>query len=233
MPENRRFPYRAAATAPARPGAAGCISGPDSGIVGQERQHEKQAPALARPPGGAPVSAPRTVIFRGLRLALLPLAGISRLQELLARQVLPRRWRLSGACTRCGRCCRLLAVGVPPWLGRRPRLRDRCGDISRKTTVSSTKVPRGWLPRVQLLQPGRRQPLPHLPPPAAPLPGISLRLGPERPELYPGAATGWKIPPERRTVNFRVDFFRLPAVKSVVFIHSHRPGRDGLSLARR
>jgi len=68
------------------------------------------------------VSSRRTLLFRCLRLALLPLAGISRLQDLLARQVLPRRWRLSGTCVRCGRCCRLLAVGVPPWLGRRPRL---------------------------------------------------------------------------------------------------------------
>ena len=68
------------------------------------------------------MSAGRTLFFRGLRLALLPLAGISRLQELLARQVLPRRWPLSGSCTRCGRCCRLLAVGVPEWLGRRPLL---------------------------------------------------------------------------------------------------------------
>jgi hypothetical protein len=70
------------------------------------------------------VKAGRTVFFRSLRLVLLPMAGISRLQELLSRQILPRRWRLSGACTRCGRCCRLLAVGVPPWLGRRPRLRS-------------------------------------------------------------------------------------------------------------
>lgn len=68
------------------------------------------------------MSSGRTILYRGLRLAFLPLAGISRLQELLARQLLPRRWPLSGSCNRCGRCCRLLAVGVPAWLGRRSRL---------------------------------------------------------------------------------------------------------------
>jgi hypothetical protein len=65
----------------------------------------------------------RNLFYRILRLPLMPLAGISRLQDLLYRQLAPRRWPLSGRCIRCGRCCEFLAVGMPAWIWHRARLR--------------------------------------------------------------------------------------------------------------
>lgn len=81
--------------------------------------------------GGLGLSAQRPGFRRGyfqlLRWLLQPVIVISWLLRELDRRLSRPHWTISGSCTKCGRCCELLAMGVPRGVARRPYLLQAIG----------------------------------------------------------------------------------------------------------
>jgi hypothetical protein len=81
--------------------------------------------ALALVLGGGFIAAERwlavrRVYYRAIHRLMGPVSTLSGLMTALERRLRPPRWTITGGCTRCGECCRLLAVSVTPFLARHP-----------------------------------------------------------------------------------------------------------------
>jgi|GEM_PF-967092 len=66
----------------------------------------------------------RRVVLRITYFGLRPLIWLTRGLDALVRLFQRPRWHITGRCLRCGECCQLLAMGLSPFLLRRPYLQD-------------------------------------------------------------------------------------------------------------
>lgn len=66
----------------------------------------------------------RRIIMRAAYIGLRPIIWISRAMDSLVRLFQRPRWHITGRCLTCGQCCHLLAMGLSPFLVRRPYLQD-------------------------------------------------------------------------------------------------------------
>jgi hypothetical protein len=66
----------------------------------------------------------RHYFLRLIFFFLRPVVLVSSILSRIERLVIPPRWPITGTCSKCGECCKLLAMHMPPFVAHREYLQN-------------------------------------------------------------------------------------------------------------